>query len=254
MRFEGKVAVVTAAGSGIGKATSEILVREGATLVAVDLNVESLVDLEKQLVAENLSITRKKVNVLESDQVRNLIDSVIEEFGRIDILVNAVGGSTIIENSTSPVNELTLEDWDKVLDFNLNGTFLCTHEVVKHMKVQNSGKIINISSEAALSLGEPGTAYVAAKAGITAFTKKVAKESGPYGITCNAVAPGKTLSERIAPRWNMNSEKEKLEYLNKIPLGRLAEPVDQAKVIAFLASDDANYVTGVTIDTSGGWH
>ena len=158
MRFEGKVAVVTAAGSGIGKATSEILVREGATLVAVDLNVESLVDLEKQLAAENLSITRKEVNVLESDQVRNLIDSVIEEFGRIDILVNAVGGSTIIENSTSPVNELTLEDWDKVLDFNLNGTFLCTHEVVKHMKVQNSGKIINISSEAALSLGEPGSA------------------------------------------------------------------------------------------------
>ena len=158
------------------------------------------------------------------------------------------------QNSSASIDNLAFNDWNKTLDFNLRGTFLCTHEVVKHMKVQNSGKIINISSEAALSLGEPGSAYVAAKAGITAFTKKVAKESGPYGITCNAVAPGKTLSERIAPRWNMNSEKEKLEYLNKIPLGRLAEPVDQAKVIAFLASDDANYVTGVTIDTSGGWH
>ena len=182
------------------------------------------------------------------------MDSVIANLGKIDILVNAVGGSTIIQNSSASVDNLAFDDWNKVLDFNLRGTFLCTHEVIKHMKRQGNGKIVNISSDAAHSLGEPSSAYVAAKAGIMAFNKKVAKESGPYGVTCNAIAPGMTLSERIQPRWEGRSEEQRQIIIDQIPLGRLSKPEDQAKVIAFLASEDANYVTGVTIDTSGGKH
>ena len=254
MRFQNKVALVTAAASGIGKATAEILAREGAHLVAVDLNPDSLSDLSKSIKAEGGIITTNEVNVLEEEPVKNLVDSVIANLGKIDILVNAVGGSTIIQNSSASVDNLAFDDWNKVLDFNLRGTFLCTHEVIKHMKRQGNGKIVNISSDAAHSLGEPSSAYVAAKAGIMAFTKKVAKESGPYGVTCNAIAPGMTLSERIQPRWEGRSEEQRQIIIDQIPLGRLSKPEDQAKVIAFLASEDANYVTGVTIDTSGGKH
>ena len=254
MRFQNKVALVTASASGIGKATAEILAREGAHLVAADLNPDSLSDLSKSIKAEGGIITTNVVNVLEEEPVKNLVDSVIANLGKIDILVNAVGGSTIIQNSSASVDNLAFDDWNKVLDFNLRGTFLCTHEVIKHMKRQGNGKIVNISSDAAHSLGEPSSAYVAAKAGIMAFTKKVAKESGPYGVTCNAIAPGMTLSERIQPRWEGRSEEQRQIIIDQIPLGRLSKPEDQAKVIAFLASEDANYVTGVTIDTSGGKH
>jgi len=254
MRFQNKVALVTAAASGIGKATAEILAREGAHLVAADLNPDSLSNLSKSIKAEGGTITTKEVNVLEEEPVKNLVDSLIADLGKIDILVNAVGGSTVIKNSSASVDNLEFDDWNKVLDFNLRGTFLCTHEVVKHMKRQGNGKIVNISSDAAHSLGEPSSAYVAAKAGIMAFTKKVAKESGPYGVTCNAIAPGMTLSERIQPRWAQRSEEQRQFIIDQIPLGRLSQPEDQAKVIAFLASEDANYVTGVTIDTSGGKH
>ena len=254
MRFQNKVALVTASASGIGKATAEILAREGAHLVAADLNPDSLSNLSKSIKAEGGTITTKEVNVLEEEPVKNLVDSLIADLGKIDILVNAVGGSTVIKNSSASVDNLEFDDWNKVLDFNLRGTFLCTHEVVKHMKRQGNGKIVNISSDAAHSLGEPSSAYVAAKAGIMAFTKKVAKESGPYGVTCNAIAPGMTLSERIQPRWAQRSEEQRQFIIDQIPLGRLSQPEDQAKVIAFLASEDANYVTGVTIDTSGGKH
>ena len=254
MRFQNKVALVTASASGIGKATAEILAREGAHLVAADLNPDSLSNLSKSIKAEGGTITTKEVNVLEEEPVKNLVDSLIADLGKIDILVNAVGGSTVIKDSSASVDNLEFDDWNKILDFNLRGTFLCTHEVVKHMKRQGNGKIVNISSDAAHSLGEPSSAYVAAKAGIMAFTKKVAKESGPYGVTCNAIAPGMTLSERIQPRWAQRSEEQRQIIIDQIPLGRLSQPEDQAKVIAFLASEDANYVTGVTIDTSGGKH
>ena len=252
MRFQNKVALVTAAGCGIGKATARILAKEGSSLVAVDVNPVALKDLSKNMKAEGFTIITKQVDVLNSSQVKSLIDSVVTELGRIDILVNAVGGSTIIQNSSASVDDLTLGDWEKVLQFNLKGTFLCTHEVVKHMKRQQNGKIVNISSDAAHSLGEPSSAYVAAKAGVMAFTKKVAKESGPYGITCNAIAPGMTLSERIEPRWEKRSKEDRQTIIDGIPLRRLSQPEDQAKVIAFLASSDADYVTGVTIDTNGG--
>ena len=165
---------------------------------------------------------------------------------------NAVGGSTIIPNSRAIVDDLTLEEWDNVIEFNLRGTFLCTNAVIKRMKQKGTGKIINLSSVAGHGTSNTSSAYATAKAGIMAFTKKVAVEAGPYGVTCNAIAPGMTLSDRIARGWEQRSEEEKRRSIESIPLGRPAEPEDQAKVIAFLASSDADYVTGVTIDVNGG--
>ena len=255
MRFQGKVAIVTAAANGIGKATSKILAQEGAQLVAVDINSGALAELTKEIESDGGNISTLEANVLEGNQVKDLVDSVVGRFNKIDILVNAVGGSSIIPNSTASVENLSLDDWDKIIQFNLRGTFLCTSAVVSQMKEQGSGKIVNISSDAAHGgnlMGDPSSAYVAAKAGIMAFTKKVAREAGPYGVTCNAIAPSVTLSERVGPRWKQRSEENKQQILEAIPLRRVAQPEDQAKVIAFLASGDADYVTGVTIDTSGG--
>ena len=252
MRFKDKVAIVTGAAQGIGKATSKILASEGAFLVAVDLNPSALANLSKEVEAFGVEVISMEVDVLDRVAVGKLVESVINRFGKIDILVNAVGGSTIIENNAATVDELTLEDWDKVMNFNLRGTFLCTNAIIKHMKKQGNGKVVNISSDAAHSVGDPGTAYVAAKAGVMAFTKKVAKEVGPFGITCNAIAPNMTLSERVGPRWEQRSDEDKQRKLEAIPLRRISEPEDQAKVIAFLASSDADYVSGVTIDTNGG--
>ncbi len=150
------------------------------------------------------------------------------------------------------VRDVSLDDWDKIIQFNLKGTFLCTSVIIKQMKKQGHGKIVNISSDAAHSMGDPSSAYVAAKAGVMAFTKKIAREAGPYGVNCNAIAPSVTLSERVSPRWKQRSEKNKEQILQEIPLRRVSLPEDQAKVIAFLASEDSDYVTGVTIDTSGG--
>ncbi|MEC9438075.1 MAG: SDR family NAD(P)-dependent oxidoreductase, partial [Chloroflexota bacterium] len=123
MRFQNKVALVTASASGIGKATAEILAREGAHLVAADLNPDSLSNLAKSIKAGGGTITTKEVNVLEEEPVKNLVDSLIADLGKIDILVNAVGGSTVIKNSSASVDNLEFDDWNKILDFNLRGTF-----------------------------------------------------------------------------------------------------------------------------------
>ena len=252
MRFNNKVAVVTAAANGIGKATSKIFAKEGAQLVAVDINPQGLDQLTEEIEREGGKIIPVETNVLKSQSVEKLAEFVIARFNKIDILVNAVGGSTIIPNSTATVDHLSLDDWDRIIQFNLKGTFLCTSTIIKQMKKQGNGKIVNISSDAAHSMGDPSSAYVAAKAGIMAFTKKVAREAGPYGVNCNAIAPSVTLTERVGPRWEQRSEKNKDQILKEIPLRRVSLPEDQAKVIAFLASEDSDYVTGVTIDTSGG--
>ena len=260
MRFQDKVAVITGSASGIGKATAKILAGEGAQLVAVDISGPALAALAAEIEAGEGKVSTMQVDVLDTQQVERMADSIITRFGRIDILVNAVGGSTIIANSEAMVGDLTLEEWDTVIQFNLRGTFLCTTAAVPQMKKQGSGKIVNLSSmaghareqAAGRELGEASSAYVAAKAGIMAFTKKVAREVGPYGIACNAIAPGRTLSERSQRRWVQRSEQEKQLVTEAIPLRRLAQPEDQAKVVVFLASEDADYVTGVTIDVSGG--
>jgi NAD(P)-dependent dehydrogenase (short-subunit alcohol dehydrogenase family) len=199
-------------------------------------------------------VTALQADVLDERAVDRLVQSVLDRYGRIDILVNAVGGSTIIERSGAPVEELTLDEWERVLAFNLRGTFLCTHAVIPQMKRQGSGRIVNISSVAARGDSlRSGAAYAAAKAGIRAFTRKLAIELGPYGITCNAIAPSITLSERIERRmWRQRTPEEQKAIIEAVPLRRVSTPEDQAKVILFLASEDAGFVSGQTIEVTGG--
>jgi NAD(P)-dependent dehydrogenase (short-subunit alcohol dehydrogenase family) len=253
MRFTDKVAVITAFANGIGPATAEIMAREGATVVGVDNHRDRI---EVALTALRNAGGRahgRLCDALDQSQVEAAVALAEREFGAVDILVNAVGGNTIISNSGADVDELTFEEWQRLIAFNLNGTFLFTHAVVPIMKRRRSGKIVNLASIAGRGLSaSSSSAYAAAKGGIIAFTRKLAFELGPFGITINAIAPSLTLTERIRPHWDKRSADAQAAEIARTPLRRVAEAVDQAKVICFLASSDADFVTGVTIDVTGG--
>jgi NAD(P)-dependent dehydrogenase (short-subunit alcohol dehydrogenase family) len=250
MRFEGKVALITAAANGIGRATAGIMAQEGATVVCVDNHPERL---DAAVAALGERAQGRLCDALEQGQVDAVVAGVVRDFGRIDILVNAVGGSTIISKPSGTVEEHSLDDWQRVIRFNLDGTFLFTHAVVPVMKEQKSGKIVNLASIAGRGISvASGAAYAAAKGGIIAFTRKLSFELGPFGININAIAPSLTLTERIRPHWNQRSPEAQAAQVEATPLRRVAEASDQAKVICFLASSDADFVTGLTIDVTGG--
>jgi NAD(P)-dependent dehydrogenase (short-subunit alcohol dehydrogenase family) len=253
MRFEGKVALITAAANGIGRATAAIMAREGATVIAVDNHQGRLDEAVPALRLGGGKAEGRLVDALDAVQVDQLFTEVERDHGRIDILVNAVGGSTVIDKPTATTEQLTLADWQKLIAFNLDGTFLFTHAVIPVMKRRRSGKIVNLASIAGRGLSwNSSSAYAAAKGGIIAFTRKLAHELGPEGINVNAIAPSITLTERIRPHWDKRSQASQAEEIERTPLRRVAEAVDQANVICFLASADADFVTGLTIDVTGG--
>jgi NAD(P)-dependent dehydrogenase (short-subunit alcohol dehydrogenase family) len=224
--------------------------REGAVVICVDNHPERL-DAAVKALGRNAH--GKLCDALDQGQVDAVVDATVQEYGRIDILVNAVGGSTIIARPSATVEEHSLLDWQRVIAFNLDGTFLFTHAVVPIMKLQKSGKIVNLASIAGRGISvSSGSAYAAAKGGIIAFTRKLSFELGPYGININAIAPSLTLTERIRPHWNQRSPQAQSTQIETTPLRRVAEASDQAKVICFLASTDADFVTGLTIDVTGG--
>ena len=253
MRFQGRIALITAAGRGIGRATAEIIAREGGTVVAVEVDKESLDQAVGAIRAAGGSAHGLVADALDAAQVTATVKRVVDEHGRIDILVNAVGGSTILMKPAAHVDELTLDDWQRMLHFNLTGTFLFCNAVAPVMKRQRGGKIVNLSSIAGRGVSpSSSSAYATAKGGIIAFTRKLSFELGPFGVTVNAIAPSLTLSPRLRPRWDRMSEEDRARESARVPLGRVALPEDQARVICFLASSDADFVTGVTIDVTGG--
>ena len=253
MRFTDKVALITAAASGIGKATGEIIGAEGGIVVGVDTDQGRL---DKAMAAIRDAGGRahgQVADALDAAQVQCVVDAVVREHGRIDILVNAVGGSTVIPKPGATVDELSFAEWQKLLTFNLDGTFLFSHAVAPVMKRQRSGKIVNLASIAGRGISDTSSsAYATAKGGIIAFTKKLGRELGPHGITVNAIAPSLTLTERLRPHWDKRTPEQQQREIDHTPLRRVAEARDQARVICFLASSDADFVTGVTIDVTGG--
>jgi NAD(P)-dependent dehydrogenase (short-subunit alcohol dehydrogenase family) len=253
MRFQGRIALITAGGRGIGRATAEIIGREGGTVVLVDTDKAALDETAGAIIRAGGVAHTLVADALDAAQVESAVQRTVQEHRRIDVLVNAVGGSTIIGKPAATIDELSLADWQRLLHFNLTGTFLFCHAVVPVMKRQAGGKIVNISSIAGRGLSpSSSSAYATAKGGIIALTRKLSIELGPFGITVNAIAPSLTLSPRLRPRWDGMSPVEQKAEVERVPLRRVAEPEDQARVICFLASRDADFVTGVTIDVTGG--
>ncbi|MGE0223856.1 MAG: SDR family NAD(P)-dependent oxidoreductase [Acetobacteraceae bacterium] len=253
MRFKDKVALITAVANGIGRATADIMAREGAIVVGVDNHQERLDTAMEAMNKAGGRAHGRLCDALDPSQVDAVVAGVKQEFGRIDILVNAVGGSTIIARPSALVEEHSLDDWQKIINFNLNGTFNFLHAVVPVMKAQRGGKVVNLASIAGRGMSvASGAAYAAAKGGIIALTRKLAFELGPHNVNINAIAPSLTLTERITPHWNQRSPEAQQVQIESTPLRRVAVAADQAKVICFLASSDADFVTGLTIDVTGG--
>jgi 3-oxoacyl-[acyl-carrier protein] reductase len=242
-KLSGKVAIVTGGSRGIGRAIAMALAREGATTIVCSRNLDSNKETAESIRSEGGSACAYQVDVTDADSVSTLVNDVLKEFGRIDILVNNAGVTA--DNLLLRLKE---EDWNKVIDTNLKGTFNCAKAVARTMVKQHSGKIINITSVVGM-VGNPGQAnYCAAKAGVIGFTKSIARELASRNITVNCVAPGyiKTaMTEAFA-------DKLKDEMLRLIPLGRLGEPEDVAEVVKFLASPAADYITGEVIRADGG--
>lgn len=238
-RLAGKIALITGGSAGIGKATAEKFVKEGAQVIIADINEEQGNATAKSL-GDNVHF--HKVNVADAVSVEALFNFVSEKFGRLDALVNNAG---IVRDSS--LKKLAEEDFDSVIDVNLKGVFLCTKLAAELMK-ETGGAIINASSVVAHYGNYGQTNYVAAKAGVIGMTKVWARELGKNGIRVNAVAPGFIQTDMIA-----GVPDKVLDIMaEKVPINRLGKPEDIANMYCFLASDEASYITGATFNVDGG--
>lgn len=253
MRFRGQVALVTGAAGGIARAACERMAREGAVIAAVDLDADRLQSMVEAGRAQGWRMDAYAGDAGDEAHVRETVARVAREHGSIDVLVNAIGGSTIIANANAGVEEVSLAEWQALLDFNLRSMFLFCSAVAPVMKAKSGGKIVNLSSIAGRGISVASSiGYAAAKGGVNAFTRKLSLELGPHGITVNAIAPSLTLTERILPHWQRRTEAQREAVRMQIPLRRLPTAEDQANVICFLASSDADFITGVSLDVTGG--
>lgn len=256
MSHSPRLAVITGASHGIGKATAFLLAPQVQTLVLLDTNTEKLAGLAAQLTAlhPHVVVDTQWLDVTQETAVNAVFGRIATHYARLDILINAVGGGTAGGPPGVKLEDMTLLQWQTLLDLNLTSTFLCCRAAVPLMKRHHYGRIVNFSSIASHGRRDKvSVAYAASKAGVDGFTRKLSREVAPYGITCNAVAPGITLTERVDEHfWQSRSDVEKNSVLASIPAGRLSTPEEQAEVAVFLASEKAGYLTGQIVEVSGG--
>lgn len=243
MRLNHKVAVITGAGQGIGKTTAQLFAREGASIIAADINLEHAEATAAGITAGGGKAFAVKVNVASLQECEALAKTAAEKFGRIDILVNNAG---ITRDAT--LAKMTEEQFDQVISVNLKGVFNMTKAVTPYMVEKGYGKVVNTSSVVGLYGNFGQTNYVAAKSGVIGMTKVWAREFGRKGITVNAVAPGFIATDMIAtvPEKVINGIKE------RTPLQRLGEPIDIANAYLFLSSDESAFVSGIVLSVDGG--
>lgn len=237
-RLNGKVAIVTGAGQGIGEGIAKKLASEGCAVVVADLNEENAKRVASEIGEGAIAV---KCDVSQKDEVDHLITETIDKFDQLDILVNNAGIFPY-----KAFLDMTEEDWDKVLDINLKSVFLCSSAAAKVMK--EGSKIVDISSIASLVAFPQLTHYCASKGGINGFVRALALELAPKKICVNAVAPGATNTPGAG-----TTEETKKQTIPMIPLGRMGEPEDIANAVAFLASNEADYITGQILVVDGGW-
>jgi 3-oxoacyl-[acyl-carrier protein] reductase len=236
-----KIALITGAASGIGRACALTLAQAGATIVAVDINEAGA----EETITSIGSGAAMGCDLRNPAAITALQQRVAAEMGGVDMLINCAG----LISYRKGVDAVPVDEWNLVLDVNLRGTYLICQAFMETLKERGNGRIITFSSLAARVGGiEVGVHYTASKAGLIGFTRSLAKEGGPFGITANAVAPGVILTEPVKAQIGGNEA----AYLPQIPLGRLGDPQDVANVVLFLASPLASYITGVVLDINGG--
>ena len=250
-RVKDKVSIVTGAARGMGLAIAAALFKSGARVALVDIAEKTVKGAARQLDPTNNRAIGAVVDVTKQDQVYDFVSWLKSEWGSIDILINNAGGALHTPHRLAEIKE---KDWDLVMNVNLKGAFFFCQAVIPEMVRHGVGAIVNISALAGhwrASLA--GVQYVAAKAGLEGLTRQLAYDWGKQGIRVNAVAPTVTLTgDRIRGLWEQKSPQEQEKVLAAIPLGRLSTPQEIAAVVVFLASEDAGYITGITVDVCGG--
>jgi D-sorbitol dehydrogenase (acceptor) len=255
MRLEGKVAIVTGGGSGIGKGISVRFALEGAKVVVADLNADAASEVTKEITASGGESTGVSVDVRSQDQVQAMVDKAVETFGGVDILVNNAGVGKII-----PFFETTEADWDLMFDVNCKGLLWCSQAVAKQMIEQGrGGKIINLASQAGRRGEALVLAYCASKACVISMNQSIALALAPHKINVNAIAPGivdtpfwDEVDRQFAKLLNMEVGEPKRTFTQSIPMGRIEQPDDVAGAAVFLASSDADYITQQCLNVDGG--
>lgn len=253
-KLEGKVAIITGGARGIGKAIAMCFVQEGADIAIIDLDAEDshlVKDLQKSVGDFKRKCWYKKADVSQMQEVQHATEATVIALGKVNVLVNNAGGSFI---PSTPLEDLAETDWDHVINVNLKGTYNCTRAVIRHMKEQKNGKIINVSSRAGRAPSVAANlAYASAKAGVIGFTRQLALDVAPYGINVNAIAPGTVFTERVRKIFEERfTPEERQRILDNIPLKTVAKPEEIGRLAVYLASDESRFVTGATIDINGG--
>ena len=244
MRLKDKVAIVTGSGRGLGKGIAMKLAEEGAKVVIADMAAAD--DTVAEIVAKGGTASAFAVNVSKQEEVQALIKYAIDTYGTLDIMVNNAG-----INRDGMLHKMPVENWQMVIDVDLKGVFFGTQEALKHMRAQGSGRIINISSGS--WLGNIGQAnYAAAKAGVVGLTKTAARESARKGITCNVICPGFIETDMTLKLKEVNDGAAWDSMMQRIPMGYAGKPSDVGNMVAFLASDEAAYITSEVINVGGG--
>jgi NAD(P)-dependent dehydrogenase (short-subunit alcohol dehydrogenase family) len=245
----GRVALVTGSGRGIGAEAARKLAEAGAYLALADLDLGAAEETAAAMRKAGHRAVAAKVDVLEPASVRDMVARVVEQFGRLDILVNNVGGGS----GTHSFDETTLEVWDRNIALNLRSVFLCCKEAVPHMKAGGWGRIVNVASLAGRSRAlTGGPEYAASKAGVIGFTRHLSGELAPYGILVNAVAPALAATPRVRANFEKLPPEQQARLLAAVPVGRWARPEEVAAAVAFLCSEEASYICGAVLDVNGG--
>jgi NAD(P)-dependent dehydrogenase (short-subunit alcohol dehydrogenase family) len=244
--LEGRIAVITGASKGFGRVIANALASQGIHLALFSRNTAMLAEVEAELRPSGVQVLCVTGDVTSEEDVRRFERETIARFGKVHILINNAG-----VNIRKPVTDFTLAEWRTVVDTNLTGAFLITRSFVPWMKGQGYGRILNLTSIMSHIALPQRTAYAASKTGLLGFTKALALELAPERITVNGISPGPFATEMNAPL--LNNPTANADFLSRIPLGRWGEPADIGKLVLYLCSEDAGFITGTDLLIDGGW-